>query len=170
MVDFCSDASFTSEEYFYHITMSVADPFVLREMNDDDVSKGFFELLQQLTDAPSPSRQDFHDQLALRVAHGLTTYVIIDASLDIVVATGALMVEPKFIRGLSFVGHIEDVVVHKEYQGKNLGRRIVKYLCEVAKEKKCYKVILDADEQNGAFYEKCGFRKKETQYRLDLKP
>lgn len=41
--------------------------------------------------------------------------------------------------------------------------RLIAALIDVAKQKGCYKVILDCAEKNAAFYEKCGLTRKEIQ-------
>ena len=64
---------------------------------------------------------------------------IIDASQHIV-GTGALLVERKFIHNLGLVGHIEDIAVAKDQQGKKLGLRIIQALDYVAENVGCYKV------------------------------
>ena len=78
-------------------------------------------------------------------------------------AAGTLIVEHKFIRGCSRVGHIEDIVVLSEARGQGLGLRVVSALMEEALRLKCYKVILDCDEKNVGFYEKLGMKRKEVQ-------
>jgi GNAT superfamily N-acetyltransferase len=57
-----------------------------------------------------------------------------------VVGTGALVVERKFIHNLGLVGHIEDIAVAKDQQGKKLGLRIIQALDYVAEKVGCYKV------------------------------
>lgn len=42
--------------------------------------------------------------------------------------------------GIGLVGHIEDIAVAKNQQGKKLGLRIIQALDFVAKEVGCYKV------------------------------
>lgn len=106
---------------------------------------------------------------------------ITDAS-DKIVGTGALIVERKFIHQLGLVGHIEDIAVAKDQQGKKLGLRIIQALDFVAEKVGCYKVcfyysdsggggdvgmranlceqtILDCSEANEGFYVKCGFKR-----------
>jgi glucosamine-phosphate N-acetyltransferase len=70
-----------------------------------------------------------------------------------VVGYGSLVVETK-IRG-GKMGHIEDIVTHPEYRGKNIGRTIVLELVNIAKNQNCYKVSLQCKEHNVLFYEKC---------------
>jgi GNAT superfamily N-acetyltransferase len=57
-----------------------------------------------------------------------------------IVGTGALIVERKFIHQLGLVGHIEDIAVAKDQQGKKLGLRIIQALDFVAEKVGCYKV------------------------------
>lgn len=76
-----------------------------------------------------------------------------------VVGTGALIVERKFIHNLGLVGHIEDIAVAKDQQGKKLGLRIIQALDYVAEKVGCYKTILDCSEANEGFYVKCGFKR-----------
>ena len=57
-----------------------------------------------------------------------------------IVGTGALLVERKFIHNLGLVGHIEDIAVAKDQQGKKLGLRIIQALDYVAEQVGCYKV------------------------------
>jgi GNAT superfamily N-acetyltransferase len=61
-------------------------------------------------------------------------------SKDAIVGTGALIVERKFIHQLGLVGHIEDIAVAKDQQGKKLGLRIIQALDFVAEKVGCYKV------------------------------
>jgi GNAT superfamily N-acetyltransferase len=83
---------------------------------------------------------------------------ILDTSQRIV-GTGALIVERKFIHQLGLVGHIEDIAVAKDQQGKKLGLRIIQALDFVAEKVGCYKTILDCSEANEGFYVKCGFKR-----------
>ncbi|KAJ8120062.1 hypothetical protein O1611_g10461 [Lasiodiplodia mahajangana] len=75
------------------------------------------------------------------------------------VGTGNLLVERKFIHNLGLVGHIEDIAVAKDQQGKKLGLRLIQALDFIAEKVGCYKTILDCSETNEGFYLKCGFRR-----------
>jgi len=66
---------------------------------------------------------------------------------------------PRSIHQLGLTGHIEDIAVAKDQQGKKLGLRIIQALDFIAKEVGCYKTILDCSETNEGFYVKCGFRR-----------
>jgi len=62
------------------------------------------------------------------------------------------------IRNCASVGHIEDIAVAADQQGKKLGLRIIQALDSIAQHVGCYKSILDCSEKNQGFYEKCGFK------------
>jgi len=93
-------------------------------------------------------------------ARNETYYVLVvcDTS-NTVVGTGAVIVERKFIHNMGLVGHIEDIAVAQNQQGKKLGLRIIQALDYVAEQVGCYKSILDCSEFNEGFYVKCGFKR-----------
>jgi glucosamine-phosphate N-acetyltransferase len=62
------------------------------------------------------------------------------------------------LRNLGIVGHIEDIAVSKDQQGKKLGLKIIHALDHIAGKVGCYKAILDCSEKNQGFYEKCGYK------------
>ena len=136
----------------------------IRLINESDYDRGYYGLLQQLTDAPAMSKEDFLERLYTITSHGIHIYVIEDQ--DKIIGTGSLLLEPKFIRGHSLVGHIEDIVIDKEYRGKGVGRVLIERLTKVAKNSGCYKVILDCSKNNVPFYEKCGFSENEIKMNI----
>ena len=77
-----------------------------------------------------------------------------------IVASGTIIIEPKIIREGRNVGHIEDIVVSKEMRGKGISQQILDILKLIAREKNCYKVILDCDENVKNVYIKNGFNIK----------
>ena len=145
------------------------ETFQIQELRKEDYFHGFLELLEQLTivDAKSISFDDFSRRFN---DINSVVYVIHDPNdPKKIIGTASLVFEKKFIRKLSTVAHIEDVVVDKAFRGKGLGILLIKKLVEVSKNHGCYKVILDCSEKNEAFYEKIGFKKKEIQMALYFK-
>ena len=131
----------------------------IRKLEKSDYYKGFIELLGQLTDAPKMSYDDFlnfYNQLA-------NEYIFVLELDDIIVSTGTLLLEQKFIHNGGKCGHIEDIVVHSDYRGKDLGKMMIEFLSNLAYYKGCYKVILDCKPELESFYEKCGFTQKGSQ-------
>lgn len=63
------------------------------------------------------------------------------------------------VHRLGAVGHVEDIAVAKDQQGKKLGLRIIQALDYISEKVGCYKSILDCSEANEGFYVKCGFRR-----------
>lgn len=137
----------------------------VRRLEIEDKSKGFIELLQQLSVCDSVSDKDFEERFLelRRYGDDHVICVIEDEESGRIVGTGSVFIEKKFLRNCGKVGHIEDVVVDKEVRGKQLGKRVIEFLIEHAKSVGCYKVILDCNDENMLFYEKCGFVKKEVQ-------
>ena len=74
---------------------------------------------------------------------------------DVVIGYGSVVIETK-IRG-GKIGHIEDIVSHADYRKRGIGKMIVDSLYEIARTEGCYKVLLQCEEHNIPFYEKCGY-------------
>lgn len=83
-----------------------------------------------------------------------------------IIASGTIIIEPKFIRGGKNVGHIEDIVVKSTYRGRHLSKDILNILKNISRENNCYKVILDCNEEIQRVYIKSGFEQKGIQMGL----
>ena len=95
-------------------------------------------------------------------------HIIHVAELDgQIVGSATLLIEQKFIHVGGLVGHIEDVVVRKEFERKNIGQDVVISLMDVALKRGCYKTILDCKDDVKEFYEKLGFKQKSNGMRYD---
>ncbi|CAI9260952.1 unnamed protein product [Lactuca saligna] len=142
-----------------------AEAYQVRKLEITDKSKGFMELLQQLTVCDPVSDEEFQNRFEELKSCGddHVICVIEDATSSKIIATGSVFIEKKFIRGCGKVGHIEDIVVDSSARGLQLGKKVVGFLVDHARSNGCYKVILDCSDDNKAFYEKCGFKEKEIQ-------
>ena len=65
------------------------------------------------------------------------------------------------------MGHIEDVVVSKEFEGKGIGMKLVVSLLVKAEAMNCYKTILDCKKELIPFYERIGFKQESNQMRYN---
>lgn len=92
-------------------------------------------------------------------------YVAVENSK--VIGSASILIEQKFIHNGGKVGHIEDVVVGKEFQGKGIGQKIVNALLEYAEKQGCYKTILDCTDDLIPFYENIGFKRHSNSMRFD---
>ncbi|KAJ3492511.1 hypothetical protein NLG97_g5343 [Lecanicillium saksenae] len=135
----------------------------MRALRRSDYNSGFLDCLRVLTTVGDIAEEDFQKQYDDMQAQAGSYYIMVieDAARkeNAVVATGALIVERKFIHSLGKVGHIEDIAVAQDQQGKKLGLRLIQALDYVAASVGCYKTILDCSEANEGFYVKCGFRR-----------
>ena len=77
-----------------------------------------------------------------------------------IIGTGTLLFEKKFIHNISLYAHIEDIIIKKEYQGKGYGKTLLLELINICKNKNCFKILLDCQENLIKFYENCGFHNK----------
>jgi glucosamine-phosphate N-acetyltransferase len=138
--------------------------FLVRKINRGDRGRKYLDLLRQLTtiDPEKISEGDFN-KLVDGMGRNQNIIVIEDVERNIVIGSATLLVEEKFIHNMGLVGHIEDVVLDSKYRGLNLGKLIIDHLVALAKNRGCYKVILNCEEKNVDFYLRCGFVRKEVE-------
>lgn len=86
-----------------------------------------------------------------------------------IIGSGTIIIEPKLIREGKNVGHIEDIVVKKQYRGKGISSDILALLKNTARELDCYKIILDCKEEIKEVYTKSGFEEKGIQMAIYFK-
>lgn len=137
----------------------IPSEMTLGGLSKDDYENGALEVLAQLTTVGDVSKEDFNKFVDLQKSDAYNT-VVIRNKQGKVSGIATLLVETKLIHGFSKVGHIEDVAVNFDERGSNIGRYLVRYLCNLAMERGCYKVILDCDVENVEFYKKCGLRER----------
>ena len=129
----------------------------IREIEEDDLEKGFLETLDFLRNTSGLDKNKAKEILKkIKQNPNHIIHVAIDNKK--IVGTTTLFIEQKFIHGAGLVGHIEDVVVRKDYEGKGIGIRLITSMLECAKEKNCYKTILDCKDDVKKFYERIGFK------------
>ena len=77
-----------------------------------------------------------------------------------IVGTGSLLIEPKLTYNISYLGHIENIFVDEKYRNKGIGKQIVEYLVNYAREKLCYRIDLACEDKLINFYKGFGFNKQ----------
>ena len=85
-----------------------------------------------------------------------------------IISCGTILIETKILHNLGKVGHIEDIIIKKEYRKKGLGKLLINNLVQVCKDRKCYKILLDCSIELINFYEKCGFKNNGNQMTIYL--
>jgi glucosamine-phosphate N-acetyltransferase len=113
-------------------------------------------LLQQLTDSPFINIKSYNTIISsISDNNNHTIYVYIKDDKPVGIIT--LIIEQKLIHGGKCVGHIEDLVVDKEYSGQGIAKELISYVIQIAKDSNCYKIILDCNKELIPFYGKNGF-------------
>ena len=139
---------------------------IIREIEEDDLENGFLETLDFLRNTGDLDKNKANEILKkIKQNPNHIIYVAIDNKK--IVGSTTLLIEQKFIHDGGLVGHIEDVVVRKDYEGKGIGIKLVTSLLERAKEKNCYKTILDCKDDVKQFYERIGFKRESNGMRYD---
>lgn len=140
-----------------------------KKYKTEQIKTAYFSLLSMLTTAPDISNSVFLKNVFrisnmgdIIVAH----HFDIEKQELIIAGTGTVLYEPKIIRGGSYAGHIEDIVVHENYRKKGIAKTIIDVLIERSKEKNCYKIILDCKPELENFYTNLGFYNHGLQMRL----
>jgi len=138
----------------------------IREIEEGDLEKGFLETLDFLRNTSDLDKNKANEILKkIKQNSNHMIYVAIDNKK--IVGSTTLLIEQKFIHDGGLVGHIEDVVVRKDYEGKGIGIKLVTSMLERAKEKNCYKTILDCKDDVKQFYERIGFKHESNGMRYD---
>ena len=115
--------------------------FKIRPLAINDYDKGYLNLLSQLTTVGEINKDKYEENFnKLPECHKL--FVIEDITKNTIVSIGSLIIETKFIHNCGKVGHIEDIVVDRNWRGKGLGKMMINYLSKLSDELKCYKCIL----------------------------
>ena len=137
-----------------------------RKLEESDIMAGFLESLDSLRKA-----SDLTEEKSKEIFNKIKSnpnHVVFVAVLDSkVIGSTTLLIEPKFIHKGGKVGHIEDVVIAKEYQGTGIGEKLINFVLDHAKQNQCYKTILDCTDDVKQFYEKIGFKKHSNCMRFD---
>jgi glucosamine-phosphate N-acetyltransferase len=145
-------------------SIAIPTKLTIRELIAPDLSAGFLDALANLSEVgltPVEAAEVFRNRLRL----GIRTYVAF--LCDHVVGTASLLLEQKFIHRGGWVGHIEDVAVHRDHQQEGIGTALVQHATEEARKRGCYKVILDCFEHLVPFYERLGYRRHNLGLRID---
>ena len=134
----------------------------IRLIENNDFHLHYLDLLSQLSsiDKENISYENFCQYINNHDNYHRIYVVEIDNKI---VGTGTLLIENKIIHNFGKVAHIEDVVVDQNKRNLGIGKTLIQYLINIAENIGCYKIILNSNEKNINFYQKCGFVQKEYQ-------
>ncbi len=145
--------------------INLADLLHLNSHNIESIKNQYLLLLSNLTSTEYIETKLFKENVEKISQIGtIIVGVIQDCSNNLeIVASGTIIIEPKIIRGGKNVGHIEDIVVANHMRGKGVSQKILDMLRFIAREKNCYKIILDCEKEVKNVYIKNGFEVKGLQ-------
>lgn len=135
--------------------MDNLDLLNFRRLEKGDYDKKYLELLKQLTAVGDISKEKYETALD---KIGAEVWVVEFEGK--IIASVSLLLEQKIIHECGIVGHLEDVVVDRDYRKYGLGKFIIERIIKIAKERGCYKLIGDCKSELLGFYEKNGFESK----------
>ena len=138
----------------------------IREIRENDLENGFLETLDFLRKASDLDKSKAKEILE-KIKQNSNQIIQVAIDDKKIVGCITLLIEQKFIHDGGLVGHIEDVVVKKDYEGKGIGMKLVTSMLEYAKRKNCYKTILDCKDDVKQFYERIGFKHESDGMRYD---
>ena len=127
---------------------------MIREIYKNDLTDDYFLLLSQLSG--TLAGYSVYNMWEAYLKGSSKTYVYVNAD-GVIIGSATIVIEHKFLRCGSTIGHIEDVVVDETLRVKGVGKSLVKKCIEFADDQDCYKIILDCSDYNVPFYEKFGF-------------
>lgn len=122
----------------------------MRPLSLTDYDRGHLSVLSILTETPDVGPDAWATRFNDLRDTARTYYIVVIVSreTDQIVASGGVFIERKFLRGLGNVGHIEDIAVSREMQGKKLGLRMIQALTYISEGVGSYKTILNCSEAN----------------------
>ncbi|KAI9713813.1 MAG: Glucosamine-phosphate N-acetyltransferase-like protein [Bogoriella megaspora] len=152
---------FNPELVSVEVESKLPEGYRLRPLERSDYHKGFLMVQSCLSSVGHVSEEKWDERIEFLYNHKGTYYVVcmVDGN-GTVVSNGTLMVERKFVHGMSSVGHIQDIAVAKNQSGKNLGLRMLTALDYLARDVGCYKTVVTSTEANEAFHAQAGFRRR----------
>ncbi|PVH79724.1 glucosamine 6-phosphate N-acetyltransferas-like protein [Cadophora sp. DSE1049] len=155
---------FSNDLIFPTTLESLPEGYICRPLQRGDFKLGHLDVLRGLTHVGEITEEEWTERFdALKESNG-TYYVVVlvQKEGDVekrIVGTGTLVVEKKFLYKLGVQGHIEDIAIAEDQQGKRLGLMLLQFLGHIAEKTGCYKTILDCSPAKEGFYVKCGYEK-----------
>lgn len=130
----------------------------IRKIEIDDFNKNYIELLSQSYEISNENItfNNFKEYLD-NLQDNYNIYVVEKDGK--IISSITLIIETKIIHNFGKVGHIEDLIVHKDYRNNNIGKILCNFCINKSKIYNCYKVILNCNNYTIGFYEKINFIK-----------
>ncbi|KAI3398108.1 hypothetical protein diail_9861 [Diaporthe ilicicola] len=157
------EALFSSSLLSAEVVSSLPAGFAIRPLHREDFRKGYLDCLRVLTWVGDLTEEEWNSRFDEMAQAAGTYYLLALEHEERIVGTGSLVVERKFIHNRGLVGHVEEIAISKDLQGKGLGLKMIQALDSIGKNVGCYKNILNCGPQNEPFYVKCGYHNSGTE-------
>lgn len=131
----------------------------LREAKADDLD-GVLLLYKELIPSDLPLEEKLAEDIFHKICSDSSFFILVLESDECLVSSCALSVIPNLTRGGKPYAVIENVITNANYRKNGFGKQIMKYAISFAKEKGCYKIMLQSGSANPntqQFYKKLGF-------------
>ena len=129
---------------------------LIRKLNNKDYNN-YYYLINQLQTTHF-SKKQFKNTLKKIKKSNSEIWVLVEN--NIFVGSCTIIFEYKFIHNNSKIAHIEDLIINNQYRSKGMGKILLNHLINNAKNKECYKIILNCEDKLVSYYKKSGFIKK----------
>lgn len=141
--------------------------FNIRKIEVQDYYKDYFNLLSQLTYAENVNFEEWKIRIK-DIEQNPYHHIFVIEDKDKIIASITVLIEMKIIRNLSYISHIEDIIVSSEYRNMGLAKKLIEYCIELSKNYNCYKIILNCEKNLIPFYSKFGFCNKNIEMSIYL--
>ncbi len=128
----------------------------IRLLEKGDYYKNYLELMSQLKPTNIYSYSKF-EKIFKEIEKNKNHNIFVIEEDNIIVGTVTIVLETKFIYDGDKLGHIEDLVVDKEYRKKGYGGNLVDHVVNFCKKNQCRKIGLCSRPNAQEFYYKKGF-------------
>jgi len=142
---------------------------IIKELEKDYLIDSFFDTLSNLTEiGKDVYNKEFSQKILEKIKNAGNIRIFVAIKDSNIVGSITAIIEQKFIHNGGKICHIEDVVTRKGFEKLGIGSQLVEKVLELAKNEKCYKVILNCSEYNLKFYENLGFYKHDIGMRYNI--
>jgi glucosamine-phosphate N-acetyltransferase len=139
----------------------------LRKAEQRDLN-AIMNLLNQL----SPSNDELNKEVIKEIFNNINQdknyFLCVIEDNNTIIGTGTILIQMNLSHKGKPYGHIENIVVDENHRKKGVGKDIINFLINKAKENNCYKVILNCKNEIVPFYQGCTMKETGVQMRLDL--
>jgi len=130
---------------------------------------GYRELLRHLINEDYPASEELQRQTFDAMLHHPGLTILLAVVDGIPVSTCTLAVIPNLTRGCASYAQIKNVVTHRAWRGRGIGRTLMRAAVDTAFAEGCYKVMLMSGATNNEahrFYDELGFSRTKTAFEL----